>query len=70
MAKCGKSERNLSMVCTNLNEPPQKKAKGIKINEGGSNPPQKRKQNLPPGHRGKRKKHIAKKGIAIKTQVE
>uniref|UniRef100_M1DI22 Uncharacterized protein n=1 Tax=Solanum tuberosum TaxID=4113 RepID=M1DI22_SOLTU len=58
------------MVCTNLNEPPQKKAKDITINEEGSNPPQERKENLPPGDKGKRKENIAKKGIAIETQVE
>uniref|UniRef100_M1DHG5 Putative plant transposon protein domain-containing protein n=1 Tax=Solanum tuberosum TaxID=4113 RepID=M1DHG5_SOLTU len=53
------------MVRTNLNEPPQKKAKGITINEGGSRPSQKRKQDLPLGDKGKRKKHIARKGSAI-----
>uniref|UniRef100_M1DH26 Integrase core domain containing protein n=1 Tax=Solanum tuberosum TaxID=4113 RepID=M1DH26_SOLTU len=53
------------MVHTNLNGPPQKKAKGITINEEGSRPSQKRKQDLPPGDKGKRKKHIARKGSAI-----
>jgi len=53
------------MVHTNLTEPPQKKAKGITINEGGSRHSQKRKKDLPQGDKGKRKKHIAKKGAAI-----
>lgn len=55
------------MVRTNLNKPPQKKAKGITINEGGSRPSQKRKQDLPSRDKGKRKKHIAIKGSAIET---
>ncbi|KAG5581504.1 hypothetical protein H5410_052131 [Solanum commersonii] len=53
------------MVHTNLNKPPQKKAKGITINKGGSCPSQKRKQDLPPGDKGKQKKHIARKRSAI-----
>uniref|UniRef100_M1DRF9 Uncharacterized protein n=1 Tax=Solanum tuberosum TaxID=4113 RepID=M1DRF9_SOLTU len=53
------------MVPTNINEPSQKKAKRITINEGGSRPSQKRKQDLLPGDKGKRKKHIARKGSAI-----
>uniref|UniRef100_M1DQD7 Uncharacterized protein n=1 Tax=Solanum tuberosum TaxID=4113 RepID=M1DQD7_SOLTU len=53
------------MVRTSLTEPHQKKSKGITISEGGSRPSQKRKQDLPPGDKGKRKKHIAKKGAAI-----
>jgi len=50
------------MVCTNLSEPPQKKAKGITINEGGSNPSKRKRDDLQPGDKGKRKKHIARKG--------
>ncbi|KAG5605906.1 hypothetical protein H5410_027398 [Solanum commersonii] len=57
--------KSADMVHTNLNEPPQKKEKGITINEGGSRPSQKRKKDLPPGDKGKRKKHIATKGSAI-----
>ncbi|KAG5576112.1 hypothetical protein H5410_056246 [Solanum commersonii] len=53
------------MVRINLTEPPQEKAKGITINEEGSRPSQKRKQDLPLGDKGKWKKHIAKKGAAI-----
>ncbi|KAG5593546.1 hypothetical protein H5410_044060 [Solanum commersonii] len=53
------------MVCTNLNKPPQKKAKEITINEGGSRPSHKRKQDLPLKDKGKRKKHITRKGSAI-----
>uniref|UniRef100_M1DIP2 Integrase core domain containing protein n=1 Tax=Solanum tuberosum TaxID=4113 RepID=M1DIP2_SOLTU len=54
-----------AIVRTNLTEPPQKKAKGISINEGGSNPPKRREDELQPGDKGKRKKHIARKGAAI-----
>uniref|UniRef100_M1DUN0 Putative plant transposon protein domain-containing protein n=1 Tax=Solanum tuberosum TaxID=4113 RepID=M1DUN0_SOLTU len=53
------------MVHTNLNEPPQKTTKSITINEGGSRPSQKRKQDLPPRDKGKRKKHVAKKRVVI-----
>ncbi|KAG5609917.1 hypothetical protein H5410_021198 [Solanum commersonii] len=38
-------------------------------NEGGSNPPKRRGKDLPPGNKGKRKKHVARKGIAIETQA-
>uniref|UniRef100_M1D9D4 Putative plant transposon protein domain-containing protein n=1 Tax=Solanum tuberosum TaxID=4113 RepID=M1D9D4_SOLTU len=38
---------------------------GITINEGGSHTSQKRKQDLPRRDKGKRKKHIARKGSAI-----
>ncbi|XP_049391408.1 uncharacterized protein LOC125855722 [Solanum stenotomum] len=53
------------MIRTNLIEPPQRKAKGITINEGGSNPPKRRGDDLQPRVKGKRKKHIARKGAAI-----
>uniref|UniRef100_M1DGU8 Uncharacterized protein n=1 Tax=Solanum tuberosum TaxID=4113 RepID=M1DGU8_SOLTU len=39
----------------------RKKARGITINERGSGPPKKRRQELLLGDKGKRKKHIAKK---------
>uniref|UniRef100_M1DDR3 Integrase core domain containing protein n=1 Tax=Solanum tuberosum TaxID=4113 RepID=M1DDR3_SOLTU len=52
------------MLRTNLNNPPQKKAKGIIINEGGSRPSEKRKQDLPPGDKGNQNKHITRKGQA------
>uniref|UniRef100_M1DRP2 Putative plant transposon protein domain-containing protein n=1 Tax=Solanum tuberosum TaxID=4113 RepID=M1DRP2_SOLTU len=54
-----------NMVRTNLTEPLQKKVKGISINEGGSNHPKMRVDDLQPGDKGKRKKHIAKKEAAI-----
>uniref|UniRef100_M1DN66 Uncharacterized protein n=1 Tax=Solanum tuberosum TaxID=4113 RepID=M1DN66_SOLTU len=50
-----------NMVRTNLTEPPQKKAKGITIKEGRSNPPKRKGDDLQPGDKGKRKKHIARK---------
>uniref|UniRef100_M1DYC0 Putative plant transposon protein domain-containing protein n=1 Tax=Solanum tuberosum TaxID=4113 RepID=M1DYC0_SOLTU len=53
------------MVRINLNDTPQKTTKGITINEKGSHPSQKRKKDLPPGDKGERKKHIAKKGVAV-----
>uniref|UniRef100_M1DES1 Polyprotein protein n=1 Tax=Solanum tuberosum TaxID=4113 RepID=M1DES1_SOLTU len=37
---------------------------------GGSNPPKRKGEELPPGDKGKRKKHIAKKEVAIETHVE
>uniref|UniRef100_M1E0P9 Uncharacterized protein n=1 Tax=Solanum tuberosum TaxID=4113 RepID=M1E0P9_SOLTU len=55
-----KPGENQDMVQTNLNTPSQKKAHDITINEGGSGPPKRRRQELPPGGKGKRKKHIAK----------
>uniref|UniRef100_M1DBN4 Uncharacterized protein n=1 Tax=Solanum tuberosum TaxID=4113 RepID=M1DBN4_SOLTU len=54
-----------NMVRTNLSKPPQKKSNDITINEGGSNPPKRRGDGLQPGDKGKRKKHIAKKGATI-----
>ncbi|KAG5571302.1 hypothetical protein H5410_061068, partial [Solanum commersonii] len=56
---------SFDIVHTNLIEPPQKKAKGISINEGGSNPPKRREDDLQLGDKGKRKKHIARKKAAI-----
>ncbi|KAG5611743.1 hypothetical protein H5410_023024 [Solanum commersonii] len=53
------------MVRTNLTKPPQRKVKGITINEEGSNPPKRRGDDLQLGDKGKRKKHIARKGAAI-----
>ncbi|KAG5605578.1 hypothetical protein H5410_027070 [Solanum commersonii] len=58
------------MVLTNLTTQPQKKAKGVTINDGGSNPPKRNGEELPPRDKSKRKKHITRKGLAIETQVE
>uniref|UniRef100_M1E005 Uncharacterized protein n=1 Tax=Solanum tuberosum TaxID=4113 RepID=M1E005_SOLTU len=58
------------MVRTNLTKPPQKKAKGITTNEQRSNPPKKRWDDLPPGYKGKRKKHIARKKRVVEPQVD
>lgn len=44
---------------------PKTKVQGIKINEGGSNLPENRRQELSLGDKGKRKKHMSRKGIAI-----
>uniref|UniRef100_M1DLI7 Integrase core domain containing protein n=1 Tax=Solanum tuberosum TaxID=4113 RepID=M1DLI7_SOLTU len=41
----------------------------ITINEEGSRPSQKRKQDLPPGDKGKRKKHIARKSTNVEPAV-
>ncbi|KAG5614989.1 hypothetical protein H5410_014813 [Solanum commersonii] len=49
------------MVQTNLDRPPQKKARGVTINEGGSGSPKKRRQEHPPGDKGKRKKHTTER---------
>uniref|UniRef100_M1DER6 Integrase core domain containing protein n=1 Tax=Solanum tuberosum TaxID=4113 RepID=M1DER6_SOLTU len=57
------------MLHTNLKAPPKKKATGITINEIGSRPLQKRKQNLPPGDKGKRKKYIARKATNVEPVV-
>uniref|UniRef100_M1DJZ3 Uncharacterized protein n=1 Tax=Solanum tuberosum TaxID=4113 RepID=M1DJZ3_SOLTU len=57
--------QSVDIVRTNLIEQPQKKAKGITINEGGSNPPKRKKDDLQPGDKGKRKKNIARKGINV-----
>uniref|UniRef100_M1DPL8 Polyprotein protein n=1 Tax=Solanum tuberosum TaxID=4113 RepID=M1DPL8_SOLTU len=58
------------MVCTNLTTQHQKKAQGITINEWGSNHPKRRGKELPPGNKGKRRKHILRKGVAIETHVD
>ncbi|KAG5630388.1 hypothetical protein H5410_002105 [Solanum commersonii] len=39
--------------------------KGIITNERGSHSSLKRKQDLPPGDKGKRTKHIARKGVVV-----
>uniref|UniRef100_M1DAQ9 Uncharacterized protein n=1 Tax=Solanum tuberosum TaxID=4113 RepID=M1DAQ9_SOLTU len=57
------------MVRTNLTEQPQKKTKGITINEGGSNPPKRKRDDLQPGDKGKQKKHIARKVVQSTTQT-
>uniref|UniRef100_M1DIJ4 Polyprotein protein n=1 Tax=Solanum tuberosum TaxID=4113 RepID=M1DIJ4_SOLTU len=57
------------MVRTNLTTQPHKKAQGIIINEGGSNPSKRRGEELPLRDKRKRKKHIARKEVAIETQV-
>uniref|UniRef100_M1DG18 Integrase core domain containing protein n=1 Tax=Solanum tuberosum TaxID=4113 RepID=M1DG18_SOLTU len=59
----------LDMVRTNLTTRSQKKAQGITINEGGLNPPKRRGEEFPPRDKGKRKKHIAREGIAIETHA-
>uniref|UniRef100_M1DDD1 Uncharacterized protein n=1 Tax=Solanum tuberosum TaxID=4113 RepID=M1DDD1_SOLTU len=60
---------SVDMVQTNLDTPPQKKARAITINEGGSNPPKKRRQELPPGDKGKRKKHISER-VDVDTRFD
>ncbi|KAG5592341.1 hypothetical protein H5410_042855 [Solanum commersonii] len=47
------------------NRATQRRAKGITINEGGSNPLKRRWDDLQPGDKGKRKKHIDRKGTTI-----
>ncbi|KAG5580503.1 hypothetical protein H5410_051130 [Solanum commersonii] len=56
------------MVWTNLTTQPQKKVQGITINDGGSNLQKRKGEELPPGDKGKKKKHIVRKGVAIETQ--
>ncbi len=48
-----KSEYPEDMVKTNIVMPPRKRVQGITINEGGSNPPKKGRQEPPPGDKGK-----------------
>uniref|UniRef100_M1DWA3 Integrase core domain containing protein n=1 Tax=Solanum tuberosum TaxID=4113 RepID=M1DWA3_SOLTU len=57
------------MVRTNPDWPPQKKVRGITINEGGANPGKRRRQELPPGDKGKRKKHTSKR-VVVHTRTE
>ncbi|KAG5600617.1 hypothetical protein H5410_031987 [Solanum commersonii] len=59
-----------NMVRTNLTEQPQKKTKGITINKGGSNPPKRKRDDLQLRDKGKRKKHIEKKGVYIEPQAD
>uniref|UniRef100_M1DVZ7 Putative plant transposon protein domain-containing protein n=1 Tax=Solanum tuberosum TaxID=4113 RepID=M1DVZ7_SOLTU len=51
------------------NNATQNKSTGYKYERGGSNPPKKRREKLPLRDKGKRKKHIARKGISIETQA-
>uniref|UniRef100_M1DQ27 Integrase core domain containing protein n=1 Tax=Solanum tuberosum TaxID=4113 RepID=M1DQ27_SOLTU len=56
------------MVRTNIDMPPQKRVRGITINEGGSNPQKRGRQELPPGDKGKGKRPISNR-VIIGSQV-
>ncbi|KAG5575863.1 hypothetical protein H5410_055997, partial [Solanum commersonii] len=47
------------IVRINIDIPPRKRARGITINEGVSNPPKKSRQEPPPSEKGKRKRAIS-----------
>uniref|UniRef100_M1DHI4 Putative plant transposon protein domain-containing protein n=1 Tax=Solanum tuberosum TaxID=4113 RepID=M1DHI4_SOLTU len=49
----------IDMVRTNIDMTPQKRVRGITINEGGSNLPKRRRQELPLGDKGKGKRPIS-----------
>lgn len=49
--------------------PPNKEAQGIKIIERGSNPPKREWEEFPLGDKGKIKKHMGKKRVAIEAQI-
>ena len=50
---------------------PQRKAVQVmKINEAGSYPPKRGREEFPLGDQGKSKKHIVRKGVVVKANVE
>uniref|UniRef100_M1E018 Integrase core domain containing protein n=1 Tax=Solanum tuberosum TaxID=4113 RepID=M1E018_SOLTU len=52
----GRMGRRIDMVRNNIDMPPRKSSRGITNNEGGSNPPKKGMQELPPGDKSKGKR--------------
>uniref|UniRef100_M1DUR9 Integrase core domain containing protein n=1 Tax=Solanum tuberosum TaxID=4113 RepID=M1DUR9_SOLTU len=54
------------MVQTNIVMPPRKRAWDITINDGGSNPPKKGRQEPPPGNIGKGKRHTSNRMTTIR----
>uniref|UniRef100_M1DL70 Putative plant transposon protein domain-containing protein n=1 Tax=Solanum tuberosum TaxID=4113 RepID=M1DL70_SOLTU len=52
----GESPSGFCLVRTNIDMPPSKRTRGITINEGGSNPSRKERQEPPLGEKGKGKR--------------